>query len=455
MWQVSQQLADLFCEWYDELDAAVFHAEIEAWTLDPRLDALSAAIERDAERSPSVASPRMRLENGGGDRQARLFAALRGLDRVFAQIVPALGGIASGVWADPAAEAAVRVRLDTGAHGGMLLPRLVTRNRPGNLPEEPREAFRAVLRVSEDACGCVEHRVVPVASRPHRRDLARGLTIGCAPLVSDPNDLRYDVRESGAGRFYRIAPGATERIAARVEHVLDRFVAANVQLAVMPELVLSPELLEIWTQSLRDRDVGALRLVLAGSGDVAGGDRPVNEAVLLDARSGRELGRHRKLFPFNMTREQLTRLGLADRLGGEPIDEDIARGERATLFDLGGMRIAVLICEDLNRVEDLARHLREFGISHLLIPVFDRELKDRRWVRTRADVYVASTGATVVVSNSLVVPTLTAATGAATSLVTGPAVQEALMLRAADATDVTTAVLHADGSIGEVKEPRA
>jgi hypothetical protein len=42
------------------------------------------------------------------------------------------------------------------------------------------------------------------------------------------------------------------------------------------------------------------------------------------------------------------------------------------------------------------------GVSLILVPVFARPTKDRRWERARADAYGDATGSAVVVSNSLV-----------------------------------------------------
>jgi len=67
------------------------------------------------------------------------------------------------------------------------------------------------------------------------------------------------------------------------------------------------------------------------------------------------------------------------------------------------------VCEDLARLPALAGPLCRHGISLLLVPVFARPTKDRRWERARAESYSDSTGATVVVANSLVMATVLAA----------------------------------------------
>ena len=85
-----------------------------------------------------------------------------------------------------------------------------------------------------------------------------------------------------------------------------------------------------------------------------------------------------------------------------------AEVERAAL-----VRLAILVCEDLARVPALAGPLCGHGISLLLVPVFARPTKDRRWERATAEAYSDATGATIVVANSLVVARIQGVDGAA------------------------------------------
>src|SRR3712207_8109508 len=50
--------------------------------------------------------------------------------------------------------------------------------------------------------------------------------------------------------------------------------------------------------------------------------------------------------------------------------------------------------------------LHAHGVSLLLVPVFARPTKDRRWERARAEVYSDAVGSSVVVANSLVIAEL-------------------------------------------------
>src|SRR4051812_31402723 len=72
---VSEDYADLFCELFDRLDSAQFHAEGEAWMADEKVAALAARVEQAAVDGEPVAAP------GGGH---QVFATLLGLDAALA-----------------------------------------------------------------------------------------------------------------------------------------------------------------------------------------------------------------------------------------------------------------------------------------------------------------------------------------------------------------------------------
>jgi predicted amidohydrolase len=188
-----------------------------------------------------------------------------------------------------------------------------------------------------------------------------------------------------------------------VEKVIAAWEEQGAAIGVAPELCLSRALLERWQAALRERPgTGSLRLVMAGSGNLEGESPPANEAVLLDARTGEVLVRQRKIHPFNFSHDDLELWGLADRLTG-PADEDLSRGRRVCVVEAGGARLAILVCEDLARLHAFAAALHAHGVSLLLVPVFARPTKDRRWERARAEVYSDAIGSHVVVANSLVI----------------------------------------------------
>src|SRR4051812_6009626 len=339
------------------------------------------------------------------DRARQIFATLLGPDAAPAHATPLSGAAAPPALAEYALRYAESGRFDSGAVPGALLPRFARPGRGGQLPDHLADAFGSVVRVSAAGWDACDHAALPARSRLTRPEREAGLRVGAAPMIREPDELEWEVEERSGLRFYRIRPADREPTRARVERVIAAWDEQDVAIGVAPELSLSRPLLERWQVALRERVRAAtsrLRLVVAGSGDVHGSSPPANEALLLDARTGEVLVRQPKVHPFNFTHEDLELWGLADRLTA-PIDEDLSRGERVCVVDAGGTRLAILVCEDLARLHAFAAALHAHGVSLLLVPVFARPTKDRRWERARAEVYSDAIGSSVVVANSLVI----------------------------------------------------
>ena len=390
--------ADLFCELFDRLDVERFHEEGESWMADPTVAATAAAVEQAAlagERVPEA-----------GD-----FAVLLGLDAALAHANPLLGGPAPPALTEYALRYAESGRFDSGAVPGALLPRFARPGRRGQLPDDLADVFGSVVRVDEAGWAACDHVALPARSRLTRPEREAGLRVATAPMIRAPEELHWEVEERSGLRFYRIHPADREPTRARIEKVIAAWDEQGVAIGVAPELCLSHALLERWQTALRDRAGGGpLRLVMAGSGNLDGASPPVNEAVLLDARTGEVLVRQRKIHPFNFSRDDLELWGLTDRLAG-PADEDLSRGRRVCVVEAGGARLAILVCEDLARLHAFAAALHAHGVSLLLVPVFARPTKDRRWERARAEVYSDAIGSHVVVANSLVIAEILGSAG--------------------------------------------
>jgi predicted amidohydrolase len=393
---VRKDYADLFCRLFDRMDRAQFHSEGEAWMADGDVVATAARVERAALDGDPIDAP---------DDARGTFAVLLGLDAALAHANPMLAGPAPPALTEYALRYAEYGRLDSDAVPGGLLPRFARPGRRGQLPDELADAFGSVLRLSaadRDAC---DHVSLPARARLTRPERETGLRVATAPMIRDPDELEWEVEERSGMRFYRIHPADCELTAARVERVIKAWDEQEVVIGIVPELCLSRALLERWQAALKGRE-GArssrLRLVVAGSGNLDGSSPPTNEAVMLDARTGDVLAHQRKVHPFNFSQEDLELWGLGDRLIA-PIDEDLTRGERLCVVEAGGARLAILVCEDLARLHAFAAALHAHGVSLLLVPVFARPTKDRRWERSRAELYCDAIGSSVVVANSLVI----------------------------------------------------
>jgi predicted amidohydrolase len=434
---MSQDIADLFCELFDLLAPAEFRAQGETWMADAQVVARATEVEEAALDGEPVVAPE------GAD---QTFAVLLGLDAALAHANPVLGGAAPSTLTEYALRYVESGRLDSGARPGALLPRFARPGRRGQLPADLADAFGSVVRVGAADWDACDHAALRARSRMTRPDREAGLRVATAPMIRHPDELEWEVEERSGLRFYRIRPADREPTRARVERVIASWDEQDVAIGVAPELCLSPALLERWQAALRKRERAAtsrLRLVVAGSGNLDGSSPPANVAVLLDAQTGEVLVRQRKVHPFNFSQEDLELWGLADRLTA-PIDEDLSPGERVCVVEAGGARLAILVCEDLARLHSFAAALHAHGVSLILVPVFARPTKDRRWERSRAEVYTDATGSSVVVANSLVIAEILRSptpVGAAIAVAPG----QAAVGHASEPDDVVVFALEGDG----------
>ena len=401
-----QDYADLFCKLFDGLAPAEFRSAGEDWIADAGVWAIAGEVEVDAlDGTLSAAAALERVEQAPSSERARTgFALLCGLDAALAHANPLLAGVTPPALSEYAFRYAESGRLDSGAVPGALLPRFARPGRRGQRPDDLADAFGAVVRVGAREWSECDHHVLPVHARLSRPDREGGLRIAAAPLIREPDELHWEVHERSGLRFYRIHPADREPTRRRIERVIAEWDEHDVTIGIVPELCLSPDLLESWQAALRRRESAStshLRLVLAGSGNVERATPPANTAVLLDARTGETLAHQPKIHPFNFSPDDVELWGLSDRLRA-PIDEDLSRGERLGVIEAGGARVAILVCEDLARLHAFSAILHGHGVSLILVPVFARPTKDRRWERARAEVYSDATGSTVVVANSLV-----------------------------------------------------
>jgi predicted amidohydrolase len=440
--------ADLFTRWYDELHRAAVRTHGAGWLADPALDSRSKLFMADVEQGRPVGAIEMRLNSGSRqDRDRDLFAALLGLDLAFRHVHPlaVAGGPGAERTLDALLELQARVaatgRLDSGRHGGALLPRLVEPARTHGEPDDKRDLFHYVLRVPDDSWQRCDVLRMNETQLLHPTDVAAGVTVACVPVIAEPAELNFLVGSTG----YRIAPAGADATLDRIGEIVTALDRSSALIGMAPELTLTPELLERWQAALARRRRTRLRWVLAGSGPIVEQrGRPTNTAVLLDARTGEVIGTQGKQYAFDFTAEELARWGLESRLGTEPITEDIARANRLTVFDAGSQRVCILICEDLGRVVDLGPVVRDLGVSLILVPVFGRPIQEQHWEQQAANVHVRTIGATVVVANSLVVHEITGKNGATAIVV--PAAGKVKLDRADGPADVVCFRLDPDGS---------
>lgn len=415
--------ADLFCQYYDELDDDVVRRDWLKWELDTSWQSLKLSFYNDVCFGCPVNRLSTRVDSLN-NRDRRLLAALRGMDEAFRYVNPVMKGNERTPRGLVALEAyvAARGRLDCGTNGGALIPRLVRRDDPTDDVNHKRDLLTYVQRVPQESWERCNVRFLGAAVSLEHSDIQNGFDVACVPVIADPDELHFEIRTMGDRRFYRIRPRDLAVTRDRIPAIVAALDRSGAMIAVAPEAMLTPALLKCWQDSLRGRSGSRLRWLLAGTGDLKPTVPPAaNRAVLLDGRTGAVIGEQDKLFPFNLSNETLKSRNLASRLGGKAAGEDLTKvPTRLTVFDAGAVRLAILICEDLNKPLDTGPLIRDLGISHLLVPVFSRALQKHRWEQAAASVHVRETGTTVIVSNSSVMATILGIATPGTSLVVTP-----------------------------------
>ena len=198
MSSVSEDYADLFCELFDRLDPAQFHAEGEAWMADAKVAATAAEVERAALDGEPVAA----LDGG-----RETFATLLGLDAALAHANPLLGGPAPPALTEYALRYAESGRLDSGAVAGALLPRFARPGRRGQLPDDLADGFGSVVRVDSAGWEACDHTALPARSRLTRPEREAGLRVATAAMIRDPGELNGRWRSApGCGSTGSIPP---------------------------------------------------------------------------------------------------------------------------------------------------------------------------------------------------------------------------------------------------------
>ena len=402
-------LADDFCRWYAELDEALLVNRGGRWRQQATVVDKARAVCAAVEQGTAVEWP---SDTSTGEGQRDLYATLKGLDWAFKAVHP--------MWMGrhvPPALAPCRAcfrqhgRFSTDAALGALVPKLSSPAPHGVRPQRRDLAFDYVQCATSEQCQGIERVLASDGQWLTASERQRGLTIGCAAYIAEQGELDVRVVTRDGARHYRIRLRSEEPWAsARVDELIAAFDSSGVQLAVLPEVALTAGLLEHWQAVLGSRRIppeSELRWVLAGTGNVLDDDPPRNVAVLLDARTGEQIVEQPKQFRFNLSPEQQRgdyAFDAFDTASKETLYEDIDVARTLSLVELGAMRLAVLICEDLAHLSEVLAKAHHNGVSHVLGPVLAKQTRAWHWEQQAAAAFASAQGTTVVVANSLVIP---------------------------------------------------
>lgn len=396
-------LGDAFAKLVDGLDRdTVCGKRVEALLIDR---SWQQSVARLAEALASSALlPGAEMHAAESDQAERL-RVLLAIDKALAPVWPG--------WGAPLPAALVPVRRhwqrtgrlsgDPARVGGVVLLRHVQPARPP-AQEEQDTVFRSLVRVDAHAWTHLNHVKIPASHDLSAETVAtRSVLVAVCPFTADLDEVAVHTHQSEGKHYYRLE-GLREPnvVSDRIRQLIPVLDESGADVAVLPEGVLSPHALATWRSELRATyrsrpQKSRLRWIMVGTGLTSEGEVR-NTGVLLH-RSGVELGRQHKRYPFTFTQSTDWRVHEVHPGAYEDIDRTGPR----TLLESEYGRVAVTICEDLSRPLVQEHGLRQAGPSLLLVPVFNMPFATHNWARTGATQLLFDIGTRAVVVNSLAV----------------------------------------------------
>lgn len=296
--------------------------------------------------------------------------------------------------------------------GGGVLPVAAHRKEP---TLDPFDLFSNLRRVPAAEAAGVDLKVIRPLVQSHDEGQ---LWVGTFTLVNRA-DLRIRTRAEAEVEWYWVEVQVDDDdLRQRVRAVLRALDDEGCEIGLGPEAVVGPGCEQIWADEIRARPgrrAGTLRYVMIGTGyqdhDEDGRPRQ-NRAIVLNAVTGRRVVDQTKRASFGVYAGDLAVWGHGDvvtgHLPGDMLHESIHPDGTLTLLDVPPRRIAILICEDLARIDLHLHQLARLGANTLLCPVLSRDLHVTRkrygWEAQAAKVHTRFTGAEVVVANSRGLP---------------------------------------------------
>ena len=268
--------------------------------------------------------------------------------------------------------------------------------------------FRWLLRVRPGDAHEVDYASLPSRYWPTLTGTTT-TAVGVAPWAEGPEDLTFATGERHASpRLISTVPKERELVhCEQAEALVRRLFESGVSVAVLPELVVSPQAVAAISDALArlapdDRN---LHVVVCGTGlqpSETDSELPRNQCVVLNG-SGQQLWRQDKLNHYAMDARRLVEYQILPGATRAHV-EDIRTGTRVVVRDGSLGRMVVLICEDLAQPRPRDAVLGGLLPEWVFCPVLDGELGVGRWGHEYARHCARVAGASTVVATSLVLP---------------------------------------------------
>jgi hypothetical protein len=404
--QVSSDPADAFVAIFDKLPESLFLGdEANELSIADEVIEQANAVEQQVLLDGHVAPGLCDLPDDG-TRNRVGFARLIALDRILRRAHPHAGAPTHKCVIAIAARYVQQGRFNSRVEDGLLLPRLMEYGAPPHRRNK-YESF-GVVRIGPTKIGNVEFKAIGLPGcRTHTGN--DDVLVACLPFLDTIENVKLERVEKYSEARYRLGPSDDPRLKTRIDDAILALDRSGAPIGLLPEGALSKSLLSLWQQRLAaTHTTGSnLSLIVAGTGPTTDEDPPRNRAVVLD-RDGGLLWQQDKLCDFTLAQKTVEDWHLQAQLGSDDLHlkEDITCGEKLIVAETKLGRLAILICEDLQRCEGRDVEPRDFGISHIFVPVFDCPLTKTRWHRFAAERFLHWVGTRVAVSCSRVVGNL-------------------------------------------------
>lgn len=106
-----------------------------------------------------------------------------------------------------------------------------------------------------------------------------------------------------------------------------------------------------------------------------------------------------KQYRFQLEQSHIDRWDL-NVLGPGPLEEWISVGLGMVVAEAPGLRVSVVICEDLTELDTVGTTLQQWGVSHALCPIFSQAIRRHRWEHQHGAWLLGHAGIQLVVCNS-------------------------------------------------------
>ncbi|QTE30052.1 hypothetical protein [Pengzhenrongella sicca] len=401
-------VGDAFAKAYDLLEAMhPIALQLSVWSEDPVMRAASREASASIQSTGQVRMAALEVAS-----PPALLGILSVLDRVLTRSSPL--STSTEPLHRRLRETFQRTGRFNDSTDGAVLPRYVEGGRPRAMAEGLDEVFKnvRVRKATWDRCTQVNLHAPTMRRFDIVVPASKEISIAALPLAG-PGDILmlHDITPEDVN-VYLASPGP--KIAPRVPQAMRKLRDSGASLGLIPEATLDDGILAAWRAA---SDVNNPDWVLVGSGpvhgDYPGGSAPngtyatktgailaPNRAVLMHGPTGRVIAVQDKRYGFTILPD-IKAAYLLKSAPDQPLGEGIIQGTSLTVIESRVGRVAMLVCEDLDRLAQDGPMLRELGVSLVLVPVIAPPLLAYRWQHQASNALAKDVGSTVITINSL------------------------------------------------------